>query len=91
MGIFIDNCQSTQLSNTEQSILLKLDSKPELLDNNLTQLAVEPPFFRDFNHTSLSKIRIFRISEFKFETQKLLRLTGNETGDFFFRGTLKFL
>lgn len=78
MGIFIDNYQSTQLSNTEQSILLKLDSQPELLDNNLTQLAVE------LHSSGTSIIRLCQklgfsgFSEFKFETKKLLSLTSNK-------------
>lgn len=78
MGIFIDNYQSTQLSNTEQSILLKLDSQPELLDNNLTQLALE------LHSSGTSIIRLCQklgfsgFSEFKFETQKLLSLTSNK-------------
>lgn len=80
MGIFIENYLRDNLTSTETNILLSLDNKPEIIENNLTDLA------QILHSSGTSIIRLCQklgftgFSEFKFESQRILKL-GNSTNE----------
>ncbi|PCR98739.1 MurR/RpiR family transcriptional regulator [Lactococcus fujiensis] len=87
MGIFIENYLRNDLTSTEANILLSLDNKPEIIENNLTDLA------QVLHCSGTSIIRLCQklgftgFSEFKYESQRLLKL-GQSTNEISFLAEL---